>query len=423
MTKSALKLFLTAGLAIGWPGKTSTEDTSNQQLQAASTTSISFTQPLSYEDSLRSARLLEPVAPFPNLKISQYFVPGMDASIVMNANTKQILCGHNIHEPRIMASMAKPMVLYIIAEELEAGRLHLKDKVKIRQTNIDYHEPYGLVTLGLTPEDDIDVEGLIRGIAVASAADASDAAAYTITPVPSATNPGEIDVAASIAAFVVRMKETAQELNMHNTNYVNTHGGPVRRYNSKNKPLPFEEQNYTTVYNMALMLYNIKDRFPFMAEMMKTKSFYYDSGLKEPHTYKNWAVKAGAEYGKTGFIRESQYNVMGYRDDIIAVTMGHPTVPSRAKILSTLFNYGKEIILKMPEIELPPAPVSTPVLESDEITIVAPGTIRSMIEPLKSLDNTFYTPIVPLAPLHNDHTKKQKASLYTPLKNRPYTIN
>ena len=84
------------------------------------------------------------------------------AAIVMDARSGEVLYEKNADTRLHPASLTKMMTLYVVFQEIEAGRLHLDDKVTVTK-NAAAQPPS---RLGLKAGQKIAVRNLIRAAAV-----------------------------------------------------------------------------------------------------------------------------------------------------------------------------------------------------------------------------------------------------------------
>lgn len=128
------------------------------------------------------------------------------AAIVMDGRTGQVLYEKNADARLHPASLTKMMTLYIVFQEIEAGRLTLDSKVTVTK----YAASQPPSRLGLKPGQKIAVRYLIRAAAIKSANDAAAALGDHI--------------GGDAAGFAKRMTRTARQLGMNNTTFKNANG-------------------------------------------------------------------------------------------------------------------------------------------------------------------------------------------------------
>lgn len=139
------------------------------------------------------------------------------ACVLMVADTHEVLFARNEHEPLSMASTTKIMTALIALEcgTPQKNILVTDEMVRVEGTSI-----------GLLPDDRIDVRTLVSGMLLESGNDAANVTAYAI--------------AGGIAPFLERMNEKAREIGMQNTCFETVSGLDT-------------ENHHSTAYDMALL--------------------------------------------------------------------------------------------------------------------------------------------------------------------------
>lgn len=223
------------------------------------------------------------------------------ASIIVDAKTGKVLQEQNADSPRHPASLTKIMTLYLLFEQLEAGKLKLESEITVSA----HAEAQSPSKLGLEEDDTIRVEDAIKALVTRSANDVAAAIAEAIG--------GTED------AFAVMMTRKARALGMKRTTFKNASG------------LPDIEQ-LTTARDLALLGGAIQDRFPRYYRYFSIRSFNYDGAWIRNHNRLLGAVE-GVDGIKTGYTRASGFNlVTNVRRDnrhIIAVVLGGRTAAQR----------------------------------------------------------------------------------------------
>ncbi len=245
-------------------------------------------------------------APLPASANSKY------AGIVVDAKTGKTLYSSSADARRYPASLTKIMTLYLVFEELEAGRLSLNSKFKVSK----YASGRPPSKLGLKPGSTIKVKDAILALVTKSANDVATTIAENI--------------AGSETKFAARMTRTAHQLGMKRTVFRNPHGLP----NSK---------QYTTARDMATLGRAIQERFPQYYGYFKTRVYTYRGRRYGNHNRLLGRVK-GVDGIKTGYIRASGFNlvtsVKRKGRHIVAVVMGGRTGRSRnAQMVKLINNY------------------------------------------------------------------------------------
>lgn len=232
------------------------------------------------------------------------------AGIVVDAKTGKTLYASSADAYRYPASLTKIMTLYVVFEELEAGRLSLGSRLKVSR----YAAGRPPSKLALKPGSTIKVKDAILALVTKSANDVATVVAENI--------------GGSEKKFAERMTRTARQLGMKKTTFRNPHGLP----NSKQR---------TTARDMALLGRAVQERFPQYYSYFKTRSYKYKGRRYGNHNKLLGRVK-GVDGIKTGYIRASGFNLVTSvkRDGrhIVAVVMGGRTGKSRNAQMIKLIN-------------------------------------------------------------------------------------
>lgn len=232
------------------------------------------------------------------------------AGIVVDVKTGKTLYSASADELRYPASLTKIMTLYIVFEELEAGRIRMDTPMKVSA----YAAARPPTKLGLKPGSTIELKDAVLGLITKSANDAAVVIAEHI--------------GGSEARFADRMTRTARQIGMSKTTFKNPHG------------LPNAGQR-TTARDMATLGRAIQDRFPKHFELFKTRSFTYRGRTHGNHNRLLGAVP-GVTGIKTGYTNASGFNLVTSleRDgrEIVAVVMGGSTGRSRDAQMVKLIN-------------------------------------------------------------------------------------
>lgn len=223
------------------------------------------------------------------------------SGIVVDAKTGRTLYSYKSNTLRYPASLTKIMTLYVLFEELEAGRMTLNTKLKVSK----HAAGQAPSKIGFKPGQTISVRNAIRALVTKSANDVATTVAE--------------NVSGSEKKFAARMTRTARQIGMRNTTFRNPHGLP----NSGQK---------TTAKDMAVLGRAIQERFPSYYKYFSTRTFSY-RGRKYGNHNKLLGTVRGVDGIKTGYIRASGFNLVTSvnRDGrhIVAVVMGGKTSKSR----------------------------------------------------------------------------------------------
>lgn len=238
------------------------------------------------------------------------------SGILIEQNTGTVLFDKQAHEQLPPASMTKIMTLLLIMEALEAGEISTEDMVVVSE----YAASMGGSQVFLEAGEEMSVEDLIKGIAIASGNDASVAMAET--------------VAGTEEAFVQKMNKKVKELGLKDTQFQNTTGLPA-------------ENHYSSAYDMGMIA---KELLKY--EQITDYTSIYEDYLRKGEENEFWLVNTnkliraypGVDGMKTGFTNEAKYclTATAKRNDmrVIAVVMGAESPKERNKMISGLLDYA-----------------------------------------------------------------------------------
>ena len=235
------------------------------------------------------------------------------SAILMEESTGNILYESNPDERLPIASVTKVMTMLLIMEAVDSGKISLDDMVTVSGNAMSY----GGSTMFLETGEQLTVNDMLKGIAVASANDGCVAMAEHL--------------AGSESAFVDMMNEKAKELGMENTHFMNTNGLD-------------EDDHYSSARDVAIM----------SRELMKHETiFNYTSiwmdtlrGGKFQLANTNKLIRFcdGANGLKTGSTSKALccLSAAAKRNDmqLIAVVLGAPTSAERFASAKSLLDYG-----------------------------------------------------------------------------------
>ncbi|MDZ7627705.1 MAG: D-alanyl-D-alanine carboxypeptidase family protein [Parvularculaceae bacterium] len=235
------------------------------------------------------------------------------SAIVMHADSGDVLLNKYADEKRFPASLTKMMTLYLLFEEIEAGRLNLDSPLSV--SAIAAGQPPS--KLGLTAGSTITVEEAIMALIVKSANDV----AVTVAE----------GVSGSEWKFAQAMTLRARDLGMNATTFKNASGLP----NSK---------QMTTARDLAILSQRLLKDHPQYFPYFNTQEFAWNGRTYRTH---NALVRtyAGADGLKTGYTARSGFNLAttAQRDGqrLIGIVLGGRSVKTRdahmAEILTTAF--------------------------------------------------------------------------------------
>ena len=232
------------------------------------------------------------------------------SDIVVDGNTGAVLHASNPDALRHPASLTKVMTLYLLFEQLEAGKFKLDSEF-----NVSEHAAVQSPTkLGLREGQTIKVEDAIKGIVTRSANDAAVVVAE--------------NVGGDEETFAKLMTRKAQALGMAHTTYRNASG------------LPNDEQ-ITTARDQALLGRAIQERFPRYYKYFSTRTFEFRGEEIGNHNRLLGSVE-GVDGIKTGYIAASGFNIITsvHRDNryLVAVEFGGSSAGSRDERMRELIH-------------------------------------------------------------------------------------
>jgi D-alanyl-D-alanine carboxypeptidase len=223
------------------------------------------------------------------------------ADFVLDANSGTVLHETNADARRHPASLTKIMTLYLLFEQLEAGKLKLESQLKVSKEAAGQSP----TKLGLKPGSTLAVEDAIKGMVTRSANDAAVVVAEAIA--------GDED------EFAKLMTRKAQALGMTRTVYRNASG------------LPNDEQ-VTTARDQATLGRAVQERFPRYYKYFSTRSFTFRGQSIGNHNHLLGRVE-GVDGIKTGYISASGFNLVTsvHRGNryLVAVVLGGSSAGSR----------------------------------------------------------------------------------------------
>ncbi|MDL4840738.1 D-alanyl-D-alanine carboxypeptidase family protein [Aquibacillus rhizosphaerae] len=238
------------------------------------------------------------------------------SALLLERDTGKILYEKNAHEQLPPASMTKIMTLILIMEALDDGKIKLDDTVRVSE----YAASMGGSQIFLEAGEEMVVNDLIKGVAVASGNDASVALAERI--------------AGSEEAFVSMMNEKAKELGLENTRFQNTTGLPA-------------DDHFSTAYDLGLMAKEL-----LVHEEITDYTSIYDDYLRKGTEDEFWLVNTnklvkfydGVDGLKTGYTSEAKYclTATAKKGDMrtIAVVLGADTTKKRNSDVTQMLDYA-----------------------------------------------------------------------------------
>ncbi len=240
------------------------------------------------------------------------------ASIVVDADTGQVLHSTNSDTRNYPASLTKMMTLYLLFEALEKGDLTLDSRLKVSRRAAGQAPS----RLGLKAGSTIAVRDVIGALVVKSANDVATVAAEAV---------GGTEV-----KFAQMMTKKARDLGMKRTTFRNASGLPNRA-------------QLSTAHDMSVLARALLEDFPGRYQAFSEPSFAYNGRTYRTH---NNLLKDGADGIKTGYTRASGFNLVTSveRDGrrLIGVVFGGKTARSRDRHMVSLLERSFKRIRTIP---------------------------------------------------------------------------
>lgn len=254
------------------------------------------------------------------------------ASIVVDADTGQVLHAVNADTRNYPASLTKMMTLYMVFEALENGTLTLDQQLAVSRRASGMPPS----KLGLKRGQTISVEDAILALSTKSANDVAVVVAEAL--------------AGKETTFAKKMTEKARKLGMNRTTFRNASGLPNRGQKS-------------TARDMVRLAKALMDHYPQYYHYFSTRSFTYKGRTYRTHNRLLKSYK-GTDGIKTGYTRASGFNLVSSVERngrrIIAVVLGGKTSRSRDRHMVKLLDRGFTKMASMGVKTIPEVPGRNP---------------------------------------------------------------
>ncbi len=240
--------------------------------------------------------------------------PSIAASgyVLMDAETHTILLEHNSREKLPPASLTKVMTSYVAASEIATGSVALDDDVVVSE---NAWRAVGS-RMFIDPNSTVKFSDLLRGVIIQSGNDASVAVAE--------------HVAGSEQQFSVMMNETAKQLGLDDSYFMNATGLP-------------DADHYMSARDVALLSDALIRDHPEHYRIYSEREFEYNN-IKQPNRNRLLTLDPSVDGVKTGYTEAAGYclAVSAKRDDmrLISVVMGAASTPVRTRETRKLLSYG-----------------------------------------------------------------------------------
>ncbi len=210
------------------------------------------------------------------------------------------------------ASLTKLMTGYLVFDAIEQGEIGLQDLVLISKKSWKT----GGSRMFIEVDTQVAVAQLLHGLIIQSGNDAAVALAEHL--------------GGSEAGFAAKMNQTAAELGMLNTHFVNSSGLP-------------DPQHYSSALDMTILTHSLIRRFPEPYRLYSEKTYTYNGITQQNRNLLLWR-DASVDGIKTGYTEKAGYCLIGTaeRDGrrLIATVVGSKSVQTRANEVHLLLKYG-----------------------------------------------------------------------------------
>jgi len=233
-------------------------------------------------------------------------------AFMVDPQTSTVLLYKDAETPMAPSSMAKMMTIYIIFEELAAGRLKLDSRFRVSERARAMGGSRMFLELG----SEVTVEDLIKGIIVLSGNDACVVIAEGLS--------------GTEEAFAERMTKRARELGLTKSVFKDASGWPY-------------EGQYTTARDLAVLSHRTIEDFPQYYRYYAEQNWTYNN-IRQDNRNRLLKMTPGTDGLKTGHTEEGGYGqaTSAVRDGrrLILVVNGLTSMAERAQETSRLMEWG-----------------------------------------------------------------------------------
>ena len=309
---------------------------------------------------------------------------GAESYVLLEANTNTMIMQKNANKTLEPASLTKILTVYVADQELHKGHIALDDTVTISEKAWAKNFP-GSSLMFLEVGKTATVDELLHGIVISSGNDATIALSEHIG--------GTVD------NFVAMMNDTAKDLGMNGSKFINPHGLP-------------HAEHYTTAQDMAILAQAIMRDFPDQFDLYSKRSYTFNGITQTNRNKLLWRSPHvdGLKTGHTesaGFCLVATAKKNGMR--LIAVVMGTDTEEARFVAAQRMISYGLRHYtterLYGKDSALQHVPVwggkqnQVSVIAKNDILVTVPKINKASIEATLNLNTPFKAPIQVNQPL------------------------
>jgi D-alanyl-D-alanine carboxypeptidase (penicillin-binding protein 5/6) len=233
-------------------------------------------------------------------------------AFMVDPQSSTVLLFKDADKPMHPSSMAKLMTIYILFEELSAGRVKLDTRFRVSERARNMGGSRMFVELG----SEVTVEDLIKGMIVLSGNDACVVVAEGLS--------GNED------SFAERMTRRGQELGMTATVFKNASGWPA-------------DGQWTTARDLAVVAWRTIEDFPKLYRYYAETNWTYNN-IKQENRNRLLKITPGTDGLKTGHTEEGGFGqaTSAVRDGrrLILVVNGLGSMAERAQETARLMEWG-----------------------------------------------------------------------------------
>lgn len=239
------------------------------------------------------------------------------AYILLDVNSGKVLAEHDADLPLPPASLTKMMTAYVLASEIDAGRVRKTDMVSVSENSWSQNPRFaGSSLMWIEPGKDVSIDDLEHGIIVSSGNDATVAVAEHL--------------AGNESAFADMMNGHAEALGMNDSHFVNSHGLP-------------DPDHVMSARDLATLGAAMIRNFPEHYALYKVREFTYNN-IRQYNRNTLLAEDASVDGIKTGHTREAGYGLVASAERrgmrLLSVVLGTSSPNSRKNESRSLLNYG-----------------------------------------------------------------------------------
>ena len=233
-------------------------------------------------------------------------------AFMVDPQTSTVLLFKDAETPMAPSSMSKMMTIFILFDELAAGRLKLDTRFRVSERARNMGGSRMFLELG----SEATVEDLIKGIIILSGNDACVVVAEGL--------------AGSEEAFAERMTKRGREIGMTKTVFKNSSGWPA-------------EGQYTTARDLAVLAWQTIDDYPTYYKYYAETNWTYNN-IRQENRNRLLKLTPGTDGLKTGHTEEGGYGqaTSAVRDGrrLILVVNGLASMAERAQETARLMEWG-----------------------------------------------------------------------------------